>query len=151
MKTFGGRPTHAPVLLSVQWFSKPQLLLEVIFLLTFCFQWSDDGVLKADSTRCSFSEVFTPHWGWDVAENPGWSKLQQPLRALQLQQFNFQTMINILYKTKLWVLHQINKQILIMWPLFSIFWNQKSKTGQQPFTKYCQQVWKWKIILLISI
>lgn len=45
-----GGPTHAPALLSVQWFSKPQLLLEVIFLLTFCFQWSDDGVLKADST-----------------------------------------------------------------------------------------------------
>lgn len=32
-----GQPTHAPVLLSVQWLSKPQLLLEVIFLLTFCF------------------------------------------------------------------------------------------------------------------
>lgn len=70
-----GQPTHAPVLLNVQWLSKPQLLLEVIFLLTFCFQWSDDGVLKADSTRCSFSEVFTPHWGWDGAEDPGWSKL----------------------------------------------------------------------------
>lgn len=101
MKTFGGGPTHAPVLLSVQWFSKPQLLLEVIFLLTFCFQWSDDGVLKADSTRCSFSEVFTPHWGGDVAENPGWSKLQQPPRVLQLQRFIFKTMNNILYKSEL--------------------------------------------------
>lgn len=49
-----GQPTHVPVLLSVQWLSKPQLLLEVIFLLTFCFLWSDDGVLKADSTRFSF-------------------------------------------------------------------------------------------------
>lgn len=37
LKRVLGQPTHAPVLLSVQWLSKPQLLLEVIFLLTFCF------------------------------------------------------------------------------------------------------------------
>lgn len=32
-----GQPTRAFVLLSVQWLARPRLLLEVIFLLTFCF------------------------------------------------------------------------------------------------------------------
>lgn len=32
-----GQPTRAFVLLSVQWLARPRLLLEVIFLLAFCF------------------------------------------------------------------------------------------------------------------
>lgn len=46
-----GQPTRTFVLLTVQWLARPRLLLEIIFLLTFCFHEVRSGFLKQTPPR----------------------------------------------------------------------------------------------------